>query len=235
MKTRFIALAILGSLASATAGVAAPAGVAATARPGPYMAAFVGASVPRDATVTTDDFFADTTFTDRVEFDPGINAGIVGGYDFGYLRLDGELSYKHGSMAEIIDKSDNYHFRNVDGDVASLSLMFNGYLDLHNNSPITPYLSGGIGFATIYLSDTFGTDTRGSSADEVQLYEEDYDTVFAWQAGGGVEIALNRMLSLDLGYRYFRTAKARFDSSWDQSSRLRFESHNASAGLRFKF
>jgi opacity protein-like surface antigen len=50
-----------------------------------------------------------------------------------------------------------------------------------------------------------------------------------------VEIALNNMLSLDLGYRYFRTAKARFDNSWDQTSSFRLDSHNASVGLRFKF
>ena len=229
MKNFIIFATVLGLLMLATAGIASPA------RPGAYMTAFVGASVPRDTTITTDDFVADTTYRDKVEFDPGINAGIAGGYDFGYLRLDGELSYKHGSMNEITDKADNYRFRNVDGDLAALSMMFNGYLDLHNDSPVTPYLGGGIGFSTLYLSDTYGTDTRGSFADEILLYEEDYDTVFAWQAGGGVEIALNNMLSLDLGYRYFRTAKARFDSSWDQSSSLRFESHNASVGLRFKF
>lgn len=229
MKKIVIPVASLGILMLATTGIAAPA------RPGAYMTAFVGASVPRDATVTTDDFVANTTFTDRVEFNPGVNAGLAGGYDFGYLRMDGELSYKHGSINEITDKSDNYRFRNVDGDVAALSLMFNGYLDLHNDSPVTPYLGGGIGFSTLYLGDTYGTDTRGSSANEVLLYEEDYDSVFAWQAGGGVEIALNNMLSLDLGYRYFRTAKARFDNSWDQTSSFRLESHNASVGLRFKF
>jgi opacity protein-like surface antigen len=230
MKPRVIACcAILGTLFTTSVCLASPA------RPGAYMGGFIGISAPRETTATTDDFVADTTFTDRIEFDPSINAGIAGGYDFGYLRLEGELSYKHGSMSEITDKSDNYRFRNVDGDLGALAMMFNGYLDLRNDSPITPYVCGGVGFATLYISDTYGTDTRGSSADEVLLYDEDSDSVFAWQAGGGLEIALNSVLSLDLGYRYFRTDKARFDSNWDQTTSLRFESHNASIGLRVKF
>lgn len=229
MKTSVIVAAALGTLLFATACIASPA------RPGGYIGGFVGVTVPTDTTVTTDDFVDDVTYRDKVEFDPSATGGINGGYDFGYLRLEGELSYKHGSMGDITDKSDNYRFRNVDGDVGVLAMMLNGFFDLRNESPITPYIGGGLGFATLYLSDTYGTDTRGSSADEILLYDEDHDSVFVYQGGGGVEIALNSRLSLDLGYRYFRTSTARFDRNWDQSSSFKFESHNGTVGLRFKF
>ena len=116
-----------------------------------------------------------------------------------------------------------------------MATMFNSFADLHNDSPVTPYFGGGIGLATIYLSDTFGTDTRGGTVSRDQIYVDDSDTVFAYQAGGGVEIAMNSVLSLDLGYRYFGTTKARLDNSFDLSTRLRFESHNATAGFRIKF
>jgi len=204
-------------------------------RPGGYIGGFIGVTAPMDTTVTTDDFILNTTFTDEAEFDPGVNVGMTGGYDFGYLRLEGELSYKYAEFADITDRADNYRFGNVDGDLGVFAMMFNGFFDLHNASPVTPYFGGGIGFATLYLSDTFGTDTRGGITTRSLLYTEDLDTVFAYQAGGGLEIALNPVLSLDLSYRYFGTDDARFEDNPFQFSKLDFESHNTTIGFRLKF
>jgi opacity protein-like surface antigen len=166
-----------------------------------------------------------------VEFDPGVNIGGTGGFDFGFVRLEGELSYKHGEMTSITDRDTGDRIRNVDGSLGALAMMFNGFFDLHNDTPVTPYLGGGIGFAALHLSDTFGTDALGRGL----VYTEDDDTVFAYQAGAGLEIALNRMLSLDVGYRYFGTSKARFDSDLNFTDELKFESHNGAVGLRVKF
>jgi opacity protein-like surface antigen len=229
VKAKLITVAIFAILISPAVCQATPP------RPGAYMSGFIGATIPNDTMVSTDNFFDNRSFTDRVELDPGINIGVTGGYDFGYLRLEGELSYKNSEMNGIVDQSDNFSFRNVDGSLSALAMMFNSFADLHNSSPLTPYFGGGIGFATLYLSDTFGTDTRGNLVTRDLLYSNDSDTVFAYQVGGGVEIALSPDLSLDLGYRYFGTTRARFDSSIDQSTRLKYESHNATAGLRFKF
>ncbi|HZV81388.1 MAG TPA: outer membrane beta-barrel protein [Geobacteraceae bacterium] len=207
---------------------------AAPARPGAYLSGFIGATMPKDTTATTDDFSGFPPFSDRVEFDPGINVGITTGYDFGYLRLEGELSYKQGEINEITERADNYRFGNVDGDLGVFAMMFNGFFDLHNDSPITPYFGGGIGFATLYISDTYGTDTRGVTTTRPLLYEDDADTVFAYQVGGGLEIAINPMLSVDLSYRYFGTSEARFEG-FNQSTELEFESHNVAVGFRMKF
>lgn len=205
-------------------------------KPGGYMSGFVGATIPKDTTVTSDVY--DPTFqsyTEKVEFDPGINIGMTGGYDYGFFRLEGELSYKGAEINRIIDQADNYSFRNVDGNLGVMAMMCNGFFDLQNDSPVTPYFGGGIGFASLYLSDTYGTNTRGGITTRDLLYQDDTDSVFAYQVGGGVEIALNQALSLDLSYRYFGTSKARFDESWNMSTGLKFESHNAAVGLRIKF
>lgn len=205
-------------------------------RTGGYLSGFIGATIPKNTTVTSDVYSpAIDSFTDRVEFDPGINIGMTGGYDYGYFRMEGELSFKNAEINRITDQTDNYSFRNVDGNLDVSALMFNSFFDLHNDSPVTPYIGSGIGFATLGINDTYGTDTRGATTTRSLLYEDDTDTVFAYQVGGGVEIALNRRLSLDLSYRYFGTTKARFDNNWDVSSSLKFESHNAAVGLRFKF
>jgi len=204
-------------------------------RPGPYASIFLGASFPTNTSVTSTEFGAGgSTFNDRVEFDPGINIGATGGFDFGFLRLEGELSHKNGEMSTVTEQATNGNrFVNVDGRLGALALLFNIFFDLHNSTPVTPYFGGGVGFATLHLSDTIGTQT--DTGDRVILYRSDDDTVFAYQAGAGLEIDLNYGISLDLAYRYFGTSKARFDRNSFTATDLRLESHNASVGLRIKF
>ncbi|WP_298273497.1 outer membrane beta-barrel protein [Geobacter sp.] len=195
--------------------------------PGAYVSGFLGVSAPLDTDVTG---FAGGPINDRVEFDPSINVGGTGGYDFGLIRLEGEISYKHGEIKSVTDDT-GFRFGGVDGNIGALAVMANAFFDLHNATPITPYWGGGIGFAVLKISDTFGNDATG----RLLLYPEDDDTVFAYQAGGGVEIAINRQFSLDLGYRYFGTSKATFDSNWPTTTSLKYESHNGMVGFRVKF
>jgi opacity protein-like surface antigen len=224
MKGKLFILVALAAFAIPAVGSAAPP------RMGPYVSGFIGISLPQDTDVNS----SSGIITDRVEFDPGINVGASGGFDFGYVRLEGELSYKHSEIAAVNDQTTSpvTQFRNIDGSLGVFAAMFNGFFDLHNDTPVTPYLGGGIGFATLHLSDTFGTPRGGGT--RTLLYDSDDDTVFAYQAGAGLEIALNRMLSLDLGYRYFATSRANFEDTLDQTD-LKYESHNGTVGIRVKF
>ena len=216
----------------ALAAFAIPAISSATPpRMGPYVSGFVGVSVPQDSHVNTTTFNG-SGINDRVEFDPGVNVGGSGGFDFGYIRLEGELSYKHSEIARVNDQTNAVQFRNVDGHLGVFAAMFNGFFDMHNTTPVTPYIGGGIGFATLHLNDTFGTPAGGGI--RTQLYDSDDDSVFAYQAGGGLEITLNRMLSLDLGYRYFGTSNARFEGNQGTTD-LKYVSHNGTVGIRVTF
>lgn len=206
-------------------------GAAAEPRAGGYVSGFIGVSMPSDNDVTTDYFDNSPSVRDQVEFDPGINIGGTGGYDFGYVRLEGEISYKYSEISSLYDQTNNQRYRNLDGDLGVSAFMANAFFDLHNDSRVTPYLGGGIGFAVLNLSDTFGTNVNGRQ----YLYGEDDDAVFAYQVGAGVEIALNPRFSLDLGYRYFGTDTANFDNDFDQSSSMKFESHNVAIGFRATF
>lgn len=221
------------TVAAAIAALSLPAiCTAAPARPGGYVSGFIGASMTRDTDATTVDFVTPDTFSDRIEFDPGINLGGTGGYDFGFFRLEGELSYKHAEMKAINNRDIGERFRSIDGSLGALAMMGNAFFDLHNNSPVTPYWGAGAGLAVLRLSDTFGTSTTSGTR---FIYSEADDTVFAYQVGGGVEIALNRQLSLDIGYRYFGTSTATFDEDFTRSTELKLESHNVAVGLRVKF
>jgi opacity protein-like surface antigen len=228
MKKRLIVFVALTMLIIPAMGSAMPP------RPGPYVSGFLGVSLPVDTEVTSTQYGPGTkTFTDRVEFDPSISIGGSGGFDFGYLRIEGELSYKNGEMSSITEKISQTRFANVDGRVGVSALMFNAFFDMRNPSPVIPYIGGGIGFATLNLGDTYGTDTTTGYRE--RLYHSDTDTVFAYQVGAGLEIALTSMLSLDLGYRYFGTAKAQFNRNSSTATEVKFESHNASVGFRVKF
>ena len=221
-------------IVAAFASFAIPAiGHAAPPKPGPYVAGFIGISVPQNADVTgIDTSLTPPDINDRAEFDPSINIGGSGGYDFGFVRLEGELSYKRAEFSRVRDQVTGDTFVRADGGIGVFAVMANGFVDLHNNSPVTPYIGGGIGFATLHRDDITAIQ---SGAGRRLLYPSDDDTVFAYQAGAGLEIALNRRLSLDLGYRYFATDTATFDNDVFTTTNIKFESHNFAAGVRFKF
>lgn len=203
--------------------------------PGAYVSGFFGVHIPEDTDAPSTDFITNDSFNDRVEFDPGINIGGTGGYDFGIVRLEGELSYKHSTIKTITDQTTGIRFRNPDGDLGVLAFMFNGFIDLHNNSQLTPYLGGGIGFAAINLSDTYAITTSGGTSKMTLLYGAGNDTVFAYQVGGGLDIALNRRFSLDIGYRYFSSSRADFNSDLAISSSMRYVSHASTLGFRYRY
>ena len=222
MKTYFIILATLVTISIPSLCIAA------AGRPGPYISVFMGTSVARDQNVSGFDS-ANNPFDDRVTFDPGIYVGGTAGYDFGFLRLEGELSYRDAPI-DTVTGSSGFRYRSVDGNLGAFATMFNAFLDLHNASRITPYVGGGIGVATLHLSDTTAFDNSG----KLFLYDDSSDTVFASQVGAGMDIAINRRCSLDVGYRYFITDRARLDGDFITSN-FRLESHNAMVGFKFKF
>lgn len=199
--------------------------------PGPYVSVFAGVSVPEDAKATTYDYFLNEGFNDRVEFDTGVYAGGTAGFDFGFVRLEGELAYRYSDIKSVTDQFSGIKFQNIDGNLGAFSFMANAFVDLHNSTPITPYFGGGAGFAVLDLSDTFA----GTPA-PVLLYPSGNQAVFAYQVGAGLEIALNRMFSLDVGYRYFGTDDADIESdNYLSTTKMKLESHNAMVGLRMKF
>ena len=90
--------------------------------------------------------------------------------------------------------------------------MVNGFYDVENKTPFTPYIGGGIGFAN------------------VDLDSED-DRVFAYQLGIGVGYAIDEVITLDLGYRYFATS----DPEFLGGIKAEYSSHNLLVGIRVTY
>ena len=110
MKKNCIVLATIAALAIPAASQAIPV------RPGPYVSGFIGVSAVANTNVTSTDYSTTpvTSINDRVEFDPSINIGGTGGFDFGVVRLEGEVSYKHGEISTVNDQTNGVRYFHTD-------------------------------------------------------------------------------------------------------------------------
>lgn len=194
-------------------------------KPGGYFSGFLGFNNTKNATMETTDYttLPAQTYQDRLEFDPGIYIGGTGGYDFGTVRMEGELSFRNAEIQRVNGEHPG------DRNLGMLAMMFNCFLDLETYSPVTPYLGGGVGLVSLAFDDDY-RDRNGN-----QIFHDDSASTYALQAGGGLEFAITPRFSLDLGYRYFKTGKATFDDKWDIENKLKIESHNVALGFRAKF
>jgi opacity protein-like surface antigen len=167
---------------------------------GPYVGGNAGAVFLSDSTLGSAD----------LKFDTGYGLGLLGGFDFGTYRLEGEFAYR---------KNDN---KEITGDTSSVALMANGYYDFRMVSPtFVPYIGGGLGFARV---------------SEKATIIDDSDMVFAYQFATGVGFAISKELTLDLGYKYFATTDPSFEVSGSGAKiDVEYKSHNLFLGARFSF
>ena len=179
----------------------------------PYMAGHLGIALLEDATLSEPGF----TSVD-MEFDPGLGLDVAVGNDFGAFRIEGELTYRTNDIDQFTTRGVELE---ADGDVTALSLMLNAFLDVENETPFTPYIGGGLGFASVSMNDV--------KVSGIAVNDED-DTVVAYQIGFGVEYAVSEKISLDVGYRYYATDDPDFDGT-----NVEYTSHNVILGVRVSY
>lgn len=188
--------------------LASPA-YSADATVGPYVSANLGLVMPSDSDGTVDgapglDF--------KTTYDAGWALGAALGYNFGAVRAEGEVAYQKADEDKVSWAGGTF---DSTATISAFSFLVNGYYDFVNSSAFTPYLSAGLGFATLkWADDGWSTD----------------DTVFAYQVGAGVGYAMSKNVTLDAKYRYFATADAKFDTT-----KVEFASHNVLFGIRVNF
>ena len=186
---------------------------------GLYLNGNIGASVLSDSDL--EQTFEGITESATLEFDTGLNFGVAVGHDFGYGRVELAVDYKPHKLdrfhdvtvtGEGIPGEENFGDFEARGKIHALSIMGNGFYDIHLNSPVTPYIGGGAGFAQIRFDESDITDK---------------DTVFAYQIGAGIGYHIDSESILDIGYRYFATSDPEFDGA-----EAEYQSHNFVIGLR---
>ena len=185
--------------------------VSFSAAPRPYVSGQLGMSF------LTDSDYKETYDYGTMEFDPGFATSFAGGANFGMFRVEGEIGYQYNEMdkGSVCAGGSCVTFKQNNSDMSALSFLANGYFDFVNNSPVTPYITAGIGVARV-----------GLEIEDVSLD----DTVFAYQIGVGVAFAINKNMNIDLKYRYFATEDPKDDQGeWE------FASHNVYCGFRYTF
>ncbi|KAF3984795.1 MAG: porin family protein [Methylococcales symbiont of Hymedesmia sp. n. MRB-2018] len=180
-----------------------------TAFSGGYISGNLGVAIPESSDIT----FAGEKVT-NAELNTDFAASLAMGYEFDNMRLETEVSYQQNEVEEIAQ----INVESFDIDTISISLLANTYWDFKNSTDFTPYISGGIGFANVWLE---APDTSSES-----------DFVFAYQVGGGLDYAINDNMNIGIKYRYFGTSDVEYEPLNIEYSN---SSHNIYVGARFNF
>ncbi len=190
---------------------------------GPYLGVFVGGQLLSPAESE------DSLGTFNLEYRPAPSASVVLGWELepGNILGEGrvELEYTRRS-----NRLDEIEFREgtipAAGDLTADSLLINTFGVYRSEGLLTPYFGAGIGVARITAADltVYG-----------QPLADDDVLVLAYQLGAGFEVELTQSLTLDLGYRLFSSAKAKFTKVDGGEFETEYRSHSAMVGLRLGF
>jgi opacity protein-like surface antigen len=178
-----------------------------------YFKGFVGAANPHvggiDYSLITPDF---VTYDKEIKSTPLFGIGF--GYDTGhYFRFDLTGEYRGDALFVFHDKypgpDGSFDFfgpgSNTSGtneytaDIESWLGLANAYIDLGTWWCITPYVGGGVGFASLSITGYKDVNVPNNS---VAYGANNTETNFAWAVYAGLSYKVNPSLTLDLSYRY---------------------------------
>jgi opacity protein-like surface antigen len=174
-------------------------------------------------------FAQDTDFSEQgvtvtAELDTGFLIDGAIGYQLQAFRLEGEFTYLRNSA----DKFSAFGVSiGADGDQAIMAGLANVYFDIPTQTPWTPYVGGGLGFANVGLNDV--------SLMGIPVVDDD-DSVFAYQVKAGLGYRFSPATDVTAGYRFFGTddvsLKTVVGDSFQGDGPLL---HNFELGLRYRF
>jgi opacity protein-like surface antigen len=172
-----------------------------------------------------------------VKYGTGLDVDLIGGYDFGMVRLEAELGWKRAG----IDGLEIRNFPltgipfgshiNTDGHGRALSGMINGLLDFGDEDSWSGYVGAGIGLADVRVS-------MGEDPEFPGLVVEGSDSRPAWQAIMGVRTAVSPNIDVGLKYRFFNVPNLKFDDSSGlgfNTLRSKWRSHSLLLSLTYNF
>ena len=147
---------------------------------------------------------------DLVIHDKNFEAGMLFGVGIGYKHnswfrwdITGEYRGKGLFVAQDRYTDGNVFIATNDyqADIESWVGLFNTYIDLGTWHCVTPYVGGGIGFASISVLGY--TDVNVNVPGGSVAYGKDHtETNFAWALYGGLAYEVTPGFTIDLAYRY---------------------------------
>jgi opacity protein-like surface antigen len=203
-----------------------------SAEGGWYMGGYIGPNLLNDSELGSlseadiedilgEDVPDGTTASLGIEYETGFTINLVGGYDFGNFRLEGEVSYQDSNLEKINvnltvpGEGTEAASEKLNGDVTTIPVLLNGYYDFLKGNAFRPYITAGVGQARV------DAQIQGSNENS---------TVFAYQIGVGFGYNMSENVALDLRYRYFATSDFELEGYDFENS-----SHSILFGVRYYF
>ena len=166
----------------------------ARADDGPYIGAEGGANWE-----SAQDIRQDSKVLDKINFDKGWAAGLIGGYSFANgLRPELELDHRSNHLDHDFIGLDHGLDR---AESAFANLWYDFKAPTGFFSVVHPYLGGGVGAVRSYYHNA---NLGGFPI------ADDYATEFGYQAGAGLGYDVTRHLTLGLDYRHVWTNRGAF-------------------------
>jgi len=190
---------------------------------GPYVGVLLGGNALMSAKSS------DSLGNFSLEFNPALQGSAMVGWDFepgnpvGEGRVELEYTRRSNPLDKVKFAEGSF---NGSGNLTADSLLINFFGVYRYNSILSPYFGLGFGAARIKASDLRVAGYPLASGS---------DTVFAGQAGLGVDFALTKHLSIDLGYRFFGTSRPEFKEADGHTFKMDYFSHSTVLGLCLGF
>lgn len=208
-------------------------GLGRASLPLPSQPSFFSGFLNRVTSVTPSE--ADTnpgTFAFRVALGQD-HGGPSGGFIFGVLSFGKERLQEKGEWSSITARTRGNRLVGVNGRIEFRAAAFDLAFDPGNDTIVTPYVGGGVGF--VAPEPKAATGARAAVPSQGVLSGADDDALFAYRLGAGLEVTLHYGLSLDLACRYVSPASGQFNVNSLTATELRRERHNASLAIRIRF
>jgi OOP family OmpA-OmpF porin len=220
--------------AVAAAAIASPA----AARDGSgYVGVDLGAMLTEDTKL---DFDNDVTFINNAvstDYGLGFDIGLVGGYDFGMVRAEIDLGYKHAGVDEVVlgqgvCTTVQNCILDADGNGSALSAMANLVLDFGDDNGLTGFVGVGAGMARVSIDTDFSGTFPSTPVTGFGI--DDEDSALAGQIIAGIRMPISENIDAGLKYRYFNTQQLKFSDGVDQL-KGHWRSHSLLASFTYNF
>jgi opacity protein-like surface antigen len=113
------------------------------------------------------------------------------------------------------------------------TIFFNVYLDLHNDTALTPYIGAGAGVGL--LQNRYRLYLNNNGRKVYDGMKDKANTVFAWNVGAGCSYSLNENFSLDLAWHFVGLGRNKMVIGEGYKIGMSPRANEFSVGLRFTF
>lgn len=184
----------------------------------PYVSGSVGSGSLADSDITLAGQPVVIKFKSGVPFSGAI------GFKEDLYRVEAAIGYQSNDLDSVKFGASPVQ-ASTGASVSIFSYLVNGYYDVDLKGSVAPYVTAGIGGASITMKSTAKPDQSKSG--------------LAYQFGAGIGVKASENMVFDLGYRYFKTtskdAEFHTNSSDTVLADVPVASHHFMAGVRYSF